>query len=107
MVVIAYITEMVVVAKILCHLGLPTEPPELSPARGPAQLELWDTMEAAGPHTVQTGGSQSRGPPSRAGPDFAVVQDDFVDPLTGEPDRHHDSPPQLKPRPQDKKTRSM
>ena len=80
MTVIAFITEVAVVQRILTHLGLPCEPPALSPARGPAQLEFWDTMEAAGPHTVQTGGSQSRGPPSRAGPDFAVVQDDFVDP---------------------------
>ena len=36
MTVIAYITEVAVVARILSHLGLPTEPPELSPARGPA-----------------------------------------------------------------------
>jgi hypothetical protein len=80
MVVIAYITEVAVVTKILTHLGLPSEPPELSPARGPAQLELWDEQQCSAPHTTLAGASQSRGPPSRAGPDFAVEPDDFVEP---------------------------
>ena len=36
MTVTSYITELAVVTKILRHIGLPSEPPELSPARGPA-----------------------------------------------------------------------
>lgn len=68
-VTIPYITEVAVAAKILSHLGLPTDPPELSPARGPAQLELWDDLEATGPDSARAGSTQSRGPPSRAGPE--------------------------------------
>ena len=40
--VVAYITEVAVVAKILAHLGLPTTPPPLSPARRRGQMELLD-----------------------------------------------------------------
>ena len=80
MTVIAYITEVAVVTKILTHLGLPSEPPELSPARGPAQLELWDQPQCYTPNTTQGGSTRSRGPPPRAGPDFAVEPDDFVEP---------------------------
>jgi len=80
MTVIAYITEVAVVTQILSHLGLPTEPPELSPARGPAQLELWDERQGPAQQATQAGASRSRGPPSRAGPDFAVEPDDFMEP---------------------------
>jgi len=38
--VVAYITEAAVVAKILAHLGLPTTPPPLSPARRRGQMEM-------------------------------------------------------------------
>jgi hypothetical protein len=37
---IALITERAVVRKILDHLGLPTAPPALAPARAPPQPEL-------------------------------------------------------------------
>jgi len=37
---IALITERSVVRKILAHLGLPTEPPTLAPARAPPEPEL-------------------------------------------------------------------
>jgi hypothetical protein len=40
MVVIAFITDPAVVRKILEHLGLPTAPPLVSPARTPQQHEL-------------------------------------------------------------------
>ena len=40
--VVAYITEVAVVAKILTHLGLPTTPPPLFPARRRGQMELLD-----------------------------------------------------------------
>jgi hypothetical protein len=77
MTVVAFITDVAVVQKILTHLGLPCEPPELSPARGPAQLELWDERQYCASHTLQAAGSQSRGPPSRAGPEFTAPPDDF------------------------------
>jgi len=38
--IIAFITELAVVHKILAHLRLPTELPEPLPARLPPQLEL-------------------------------------------------------------------
>ncbi|MGH7418732.1 MAG: transposase, partial [Candidatus Rokuibacteriota bacterium] len=38
--VIAFITNAEVVAAILAHLGLPTQPPPLAPARAPPQKEL-------------------------------------------------------------------
>ena len=44
--VVAYITEAAVVAKILTHLGLPTTPPPLSPARRRGQMELLDDWPA-------------------------------------------------------------
>jgi len=78
MTVIAYITEVAVVTKILTHLGLPSEPPQLSPARGPAQLELWDDSEATGPDGAGVASTQARGPPSRAGPEHLFEPDDPV-----------------------------
>lgn len=80
MTVIAYITDVAVVSKILTHLGLRCAPPILSPARGPAQLELWDDGSVATPRTSHTDAHRSRGPPSRAGPELAVEPDDFVEP---------------------------
>ena len=37
---IAFLTDGLVVRKILSHLGLPTEPPALAPARAPPEREL-------------------------------------------------------------------
>jgi len=37
--IIAFLTETRVVQKILAHLGLPTEPPPVAPARPPPELE--------------------------------------------------------------------
>ncbi|MCE9593292.1 MAG: hypothetical protein K8S98_03765 [Planctomycetes bacterium] len=37
---VALINDGVVVRKILAHLGLPTEPPQLAPARAPPQVEF-------------------------------------------------------------------
>ena len=37
---IALLTDGLVVRKILAHLGLPTEPPALAPARAPPELQL-------------------------------------------------------------------
>ena len=39
MVVLAFLTDPAVVSKILAHLGLPTSPPPLAPARITAQEE--------------------------------------------------------------------
>ena len=80
LVVIAFITDMAAVQKILTHLGLPCDPPALSPARGPAQLELWASAKAAPPRSGHTDAGRSRGPPIRAGPELAVEPEDFVEP---------------------------
>ena len=37
---IAFIMEPVVVEKILSHIGEPTEPPAILPARAPPQVEI-------------------------------------------------------------------
>jgi hypothetical protein len=37
---IPFIEDPVVIRRILAHLGLPTTPPPLAPARGPPQLDL-------------------------------------------------------------------
>ena len=37
---ISHIEQPQVIARILDHLGLPTEPPPLAPARAPPQQEL-------------------------------------------------------------------
>ena len=69
MVVIAFITDPGVVRKILEHLGLPTHPPQLAPARLPQQHDLDfvddlppdDHLEAL-PHDTLSS-SASRAPP--------------------------------------------
>ena len=38
--IIAFITEAVVIRKILGHLGEPTAPPAIKPARGPPLWEM-------------------------------------------------------------------
>ena len=37
---IAFITDALVVSKILAHLGMPTEAPPIAPARAPPQQDL-------------------------------------------------------------------
>ena len=37
---IAFITDGLVIRKILTHLGLPTEPPRIAPARAPPEFEF-------------------------------------------------------------------
>jgi len=39
-VLIAFITDAPVVQRILAHVGLPTEPPDIASARAPPQLDL-------------------------------------------------------------------
>jgi len=36
--IVAFLTETRVVQRILAHLGLPTEPPMIAPARSPPEL---------------------------------------------------------------------
>jgi hypothetical protein len=61
MTVIAYLTDPVVVEKILVHLGLPTTPPQLSPARLSLQVEMFeDDVTQVEPAPPRRGG---RGPP--------------------------------------------
>ena len=72
---LAYLTEPTVVQKILLHLGLPTQPRPLSPARWPVQLELLDTLEdpqlEQKPRwpTHRSPNPGSRGPPKPGGED--------------------------------------
>jgi hypothetical protein len=40
--IIAFVTEAASIVKILSHIGEPSQPPEISPARGPPQ---WDEAE--------------------------------------------------------------
>jgi hypothetical protein len=40
--VLAILTEPDPVRTILAHLGLPTEPPRVTPARAPPQLDMLD-----------------------------------------------------------------
>lgn len=71
--VIAYITELSVVKKILAHLGLPDSSTELAPARLPAELGFdyevdFDPSRSAGlddsePFEPLLGGRAGRGPP--------------------------------------------
>ena len=61
-------------------MSLPCEPPALSPACGPPQLELWAHTEAEPMRSSHTDTGWSRGPPIRAGPEIAVEPDDFVEP---------------------------
>ena len=44
--VIAFITSPPLVATILAHLGLPTVPPSVAPARGPPQTDFGDDFDA-------------------------------------------------------------
>ena len=78
MTVIAYITCAVVVNKILTHLGLPTEPPALSPARG--QLHLFEGFEGSGsagrPGQPRPEPQRSRAPPGTAGAELVVELDE-------------------------------
>ena len=41
--IIAFITEGAVIRGILCHMGEPTSPPRLMPARGPPLWEMQDS----------------------------------------------------------------
>jgi len=69
MVVLAFLTDPAVVSKILAHLGLPTSPPPLAPARVAAQEELFPDASAADdlsqdPDDLRTpAASRPRGPP--------------------------------------------
>ena len=67
--VIAFIVEPAVIERILTHVGEPTEPPAVLPARAPPQLELdfdqdldqdpeWlDSSGETWPDMDQTGGA--------------------------------------------------
>jgi hypothetical protein len=46
--VIAFVTERQPIQEILTHLGLPTEPPNIAPARAPPQTEMFDDGWATG-----------------------------------------------------------
>ena len=79
---LAYITEAAVVEKILKHLGLPTAPLPLAPARLPSQLSFFDEPETSPLSTYlsRRGQSQSsRAPPKAADGDWVVDDDELID----------------------------
>jgi hypothetical protein len=77
--VIAYITVAAVVSKILTHLGLPNGSPALSPARGPAQLALFEAPSGpARPTRHPPALSRSRGPPTATGAELVVELDELL-----------------------------
>jgi hypothetical protein len=68
MVVLAFLTDPPVVSKILAHLGLPTAPPPLAPARLAAQEELFpdaadDASQNPYDHLRSPETKSARGPP--------------------------------------------
>jgi hypothetical protein len=66
MVVLAFLTDVPVLEKILKHLGLPTSPPPLGPAQYPEQLDLFDDSR---PYTTGLGyNSDVRPRPGRSPP---------------------------------------
>ncbi len=60
--IIAFITEAAVTREILDHLGVPTSPPRLLPARGPP---LWE---------MQGSESGEIGPQAQPAPDYEFDQ---------------------------------
>jgi hypothetical protein len=80
MVVLAFLTEVHVVTRILKHLGLPSSPATLSPARVADQLELFDAMadQDDWPGEQREGACSSRGPPVIEG-DWVVEYDEPQD----------------------------
>ena len=60
--IIAFITESGAVRNILAHLGEPTSPPRVAPARGPP---LWETPDA---------GQGESGPQAQPAPDYEFDQ---------------------------------
>ena len=75
MVVLAFLTDAIVVTKILKHLGLPCSPAALSPARIDDQLELFDDMaDQEWSDRQGEGACSSRGPP--VGEEDLVVEYD-------------------------------
>jgi hypothetical protein len=68
MTVIAYLTDPNVLAKILTHLGLPTEPPPLSPTRFRGQMYFFEETLGSAETPMWSRGPQ-RHPSSRAPPE--------------------------------------
>lgn len=75
MTVLAYLTDPDVLCKILLHLGLPTTPPPLGPARYPEQLDLFAEDEGyelnSEPHSRQFGDHSGPGPPTDTSGDWS------------------------------------
>ena len=63
---VACLSDPNVVAKILAHLGLPTSPPPLSPARWPEQLGLLIDCDQTG--TADSADCPDAARPPRSGP---------------------------------------
>jgi hypothetical protein len=83
MTVIAFLTEAVVVEKILAHLGLPTTSPPLAPARIPAQADMFED-DVATPRDDCVKTTPTRGGRGPAGERWLDLDDH--DPPTGSED---------------------
>ena len=81
MTVLAYLTDPSVVPKILRHLGLPTEPVALSPARVCGQMEMFADRPANETRTWSNRRRPraGRGPPPDESEDWAMELDDLHD----------------------------
>jgi hypothetical protein len=75
MTVLAFLSDPAVVAKILVHLGLPTESPRLAPARQSGQMDIFDDLVAEqdlAQDDSQTLEHPGRGPPAMQDGDWTV-----------------------------------
>jgi hypothetical protein len=80
MTVIAYLTDPNVLCKILTHLGLPTEPPPLSPARFQGQLDFFEdpleVRERLGSSRAPRTQPSCRAPPEQEQKEWTVELDE-------------------------------
>jgi hypothetical protein len=83
MTVIAYLTDHIVLKKILSHFGLPTAPLPLSPARHQSQMNFYDDLakvtEISTAHDPHRPTSPYRGPPTDDGADNKIDLDESFD----------------------------
>lgn len=82
MTVLAFLTDPEVVEKILLHLGLPTEPKPLAPARPLGQMNLFDEGDLNArprPAAQRASDTQGRAPPGTTDADWTVEYDPTAD----------------------------
>jgi hypothetical protein len=90
MTVIAYLTEVTVLEKILTHLGLTTRPLPLSPAGHPEQVELCETWHRPRSTVPSCRGGRARGGGIRGPPPEEADDQPEFDQGTANDDRTAD-----------------